>query len=155
MHNCNLIYLSLSILQQTTGSPINSALMMRACWTNYGSINLLFWSSSQLSLLAVAPLSAAFLIRWFGTLRAPRRWPTSRRWCRKRICARLSSTRPLGPTYIQYAAARAKLRQEHTGARLFPGLAQQPSPSPADFGEYGDKDGYRGWIPSTSWISGE
>lgn len=58
-------------------------------------------------------------------------------------------------TYIQYAAARAKLRQEQSGARLFPGLAQQPSPPPTDFGEYGDKDGYRGWIPLTSWISGE
>lgn len=57
-------------------------------------------------------------------------------------------------TYFQYAAARAKLRQAKAGARLFPGLPQQPSPPPADFGEYSDKDGYRGWIPSTSWIAG-
>lgn len=58
-------------------------------------------------------------------------------------------------TYIQYAAARAKLRHEHSGGRLYPGRAQQPPPPPADFGEYSDKDGYRGCIPSTSWISGE
>lgn len=56
--------------------------------------------------------------------------------------------------YLQYAAARARLRQEQGGARLYPGRAQQPSPPPADFGEYGDKEGYRGWIPSTSWIAG-
>ncbi|GAQ90322.1 hypothetical protein KFL_006270040 [Klebsormidium nitens] len=57
-------------------------------------------------------------------------------------------------TYYQYAAARVKLRQEKAGARLFPGLSQQQSSPPADFGEYDDKDGYRGWIPSTSWVSG-
>eukprot|EP00243_Klebsormidium_subtile_P008236 TRINITY_DN3852_c0_g3_i2.p1 TRINITY_DN3852_c0_g3~~TRINITY_DN3852_c0_g3_i2.p1 ORF type:complete len:563 (+),score=97.89 TRINITY_DN3852_c0_g3_i2:62-1750(+) len=57
-------------------------------------------------------------------------------------------------TYIQYAAARAKLRQQQGGALLFPGLSQQPPEAPADFGEYGDKEGYRGWIPSTSWIAG-
>ncbi|GAQ84142.1 hypothetical protein KFL_001770280 [Klebsormidium nitens] len=57
-------------------------------------------------------------------------------------------------TYIQYAAARARRRQEQGGSLLFPGAVQQTPPAPADFGEYGDKDGYRGWIPSTSWIAG-
>ena len=60
----------------------------------------------------------------------------------------------LKTTYYQYAAARAKLRQEKAGARLFPGVTQHQSPAPAEFGEYDDKDGYRGWIPSTSWIAG-
>ncbi|GAQ93224.1 hypothetical protein KFL_013720010, partial [Klebsormidium nitens] len=55
--------------------------------------------------------------------------------------------------YIQYAAARAELQQKRGGALLFPGV-QRESPPPADFGEYDDKEGYRGWIPSTSWIAG-
>ncbi|GAQ92967.1 hypothetical protein KFL_012280010 [Klebsormidium nitens] len=57
-------------------------------------------------------------------------------------------------TYIQYAAARVKLRQQQSGALLFPGVAQPTPPAPADFGEYGDRAGYRGWIPSTSWLAG-
>ncbi|GAQ87318.1 acetamidase/formamidase [Klebsormidium nitens] len=57
-------------------------------------------------------------------------------------------------TYIQYAAARARRRQAQGGSLLFPGVVQQAPPTPADFGEYGDKEGYRGWIPSTSWIAG-
>lgn len=57
-------------------------------------------------------------------------------------------------TYYQYAAARAKLRQEKAGARLFPGMPQNQSPPRADFGEYDDKDGYRGWVPSISWFTG-
>lgn len=57
-------------------------------------------------------------------------------------------------TYYQYAAARVKLGQEKAGGRLYPGRSQNQSPPPAEFGEYSDKDGYRGWIPSTSWIAG-
>jgi hypothetical protein len=57
-------------------------------------------------------------------------------------------------TYIQYAAERSDLRQKEAGSKLFPGLQQRPAPAPAEFGAYDDKEGYRGWIPSTSWLSG-
>jgi hypothetical protein len=57
-------------------------------------------------------------------------------------------------TYYQYAAARAKLRQEKAGAALFLGLSHRQPPPPADSEKYNDKNGYRGWIPSTSWIAG-
>lgn len=57
-------------------------------------------------------------------------------------------------SYYQYAAERATLKREQAGSRLFSGIQHTNPPAPADFGAYDDRDGYRGWIPSTTWISG-
>jgi hypothetical protein len=57
-------------------------------------------------------------------------------------------------SYYQYAAERATLKREQAGSRLFPGIQYTDPPAPAQFVAYDDRDGYRGWIPSTTWISG-
>lgn len=55
--------------------------------------------------------------------------------------------------HLQYSAERGKLAQKRN--TFFKGAKSSPTPvpPPPDFGAYEDKQGYRGWIPSRSYLS--